>query len=47
VVIGRESAACNYVVNVRVVAQVARPGMQHPHHADPAADEPGIRGQFL
>ena len=45
--IGRQAAARRYGVHVRVVAQVAGPGMQSPHQRDPAADEPWVQSQCL
>ena len=45
--LGRESTAGYDEVDMGMVAQVALPGMQSPHHTDVATDEPGIFGQFL
>ena len=45
--LGREPPSGDDVMHVGMVAQIAGPGMEHPHHPDPAADEPWIQRQFL
>jgi hypothetical protein len=42
--IGRESAPSGDVVDVRMVEEVAGPGMKHTNHADTGADEARICG---
>jgi hypothetical protein len=44
---GSQSASGHYVVDVRMIAQVARPGMEHAHHRNPAADESWVQSQCL
>lgn len=34
-------------MDVRVIAEIASPGMQHTHHADLPADIPRVPGQLL
>ena len=42
-----QAARGDEVMNVRVIGQVASPGVQDPHHSDLAADEAGVLSQFL
>ena len=42
-----QPAAGNQVMDVRMVAQIARPGLQHPQHPNLCADEALIPGQLL
>lgn len=42
-----QPASCDDVVNVRMIEQLARPGMKHADHPDASTYEPGVVGQFL
>jgi hypothetical protein len=44
---GRESPAGTEIMPVRMVVPFAGPGLQHPHHPDPAAAEPWVQRPFL
>src|SRR4051794_25294579 len=45
--ISGERTRWNQVVNVRVVAQLARPGLQHAHHPDLPTQEARVGRQLL
>ena len=45
--VGRQSTTGYDIVDMGVVAHIARPGVQSTHHTDVTADEPGVLGQFL
>src|SRR3954447_5918028 len=45
--IGRKRESRNQIMNVRVVAQVARPGLQHAEHANLPTQKAWILGELL
>ena len=41
-----EAAACNNIVNVRMIAQITSPGVQDADHTQLSTEVTGIAGKF-